>query len=427
MTAPHNTSLYDRWAAVAREFSREMALCDGGTGQRWTFGELFHEGERCGDNNTRIIFPRGNDARFILSVIRAWRAGRLVCPLESGQQEPAFLELPAHCAHLKLTSASSGTAKCVAMTGLQLAADAANIVSTMGLRSQSPNIGCISLAHSYGFSNLITPLLLHGIPLILVPAPLPELVFKAASSFPDVTLAAVPALWRTWHQTQCISKSVKLAISAGAPLPLDLEAEVFASCGLKLHNFYGSSECGGIAYDRSASPRTEAELAGTAMDGVHLSLSDAGTIVVESSAVAETYWPEPSPVLGNGRFETSDLARIENNSVYLEGRATDVINVAGRKVPPESIEAALRRHPEVIDCVVFGAPDPENRFESIAACVRTRQSVAISDLAKFLSGSIPAWQIPRRWWFTDELAPNCRGKIARAEWRDRFLKQNAAQ
>ena len=50
----------------------------------------------------------------------------------------------------------------------------------MGLRADWPNLGVISLAHSYGFSNLILPLLLHGIPLILAPAPLPEIIRRAA-------------------------------------------------------------------------------------------------------------------------------------------------------------------------------------------------------------------------------------------------------
>ena len=79
-------------------------------------------------------------------------------------------------------------------------ADAENIVATMGLRADWPNLGVISLAHSYGFSNLVLPLLLHGIPLILAPAPLPEIIRRAAESRKSITLAAVPAMWRAWHE-----------------------------------------------------------------------------------------------------------------------------------------------------------------------------------------------------------------------------------
>ena len=122
----------------------------------------------------------------------------------------------------------------------------------MGLRPDWPNLGVISLAHSYGFSNLVLPLLLHGIPLILAPAPLPEIIRRAAGRKCAVTLAAVPALWRAWHEAAGIPAQVRLAISAGAPLPLNLEQSVFAAGGIKIHNFYGASECGGIAYDSGA-------------------------------------------------------------------------------------------------------------------------------------------------------------------------------
>ncbi len=80
-----------------------------------------------------------------------------------------------------MTSATGGAPRMVAFTGEELVADADNIVATMGLRPDWPNLGVISLAHSYGFSNLVLPLLLHGIPLILVDAPLPETVRQAAT------------------------------------------------------------------------------------------------------------------------------------------------------------------------------------------------------------------------------------------------------
>jgi acyl-CoA synthetase (AMP-forming)/AMP-acid ligase II len=309
--------LYEKWLNVARAFSPELALMDSCSGQAWTFAELLRRGEKEESQNL-AAFPQGHSPEFIFTLLRAWRSNAVTCPIEVNQMPPV-LSLPKwDCAHLKLTSGSTGEAKCVAFTAEQLATDPANIVSTMGLRTDWPNLACISLAHSYGFSNLILPLLLHGIPLVLVPAPLPEIIRSAAKQFPSITLAAVPALWNTWHQARAIPSNVKLAISAGAPLPLDLERAVFERDGIKIHNFYGSSECGGIAYDRSPVPRTEANLAGAAIDNVRLSISAAGTLVGESSAVGQTYWPEEkaNPALRPGRFETSDLAQIRGENAY---------------------------------------------------------------------------------------------------------------
>src|SRR5262249_47419116 len=159
--------------------------------------------------------------------LRAWRDDRVVSPLEVDQSPPRIPPLPANIVHLKMTSATTGAPRLVAFTAAQLKADADNIVATMGLRRDWPNLGVISLAHSYGFSTLITPLLLHGIPLVVCDSSLPESVRRTANPFPCITLPAVPALWRAWHEVASIPANVRLAISAGAPLPLTLEAEIF--------------------------------------------------------------------------------------------------------------------------------------------------------------------------------------------------------
>jgi len=193
-----------------------------------------------------------------------------LCPLEIGQPKPGLSAPPKPACHLKLTSATTGSPRAVMFTGEQLAADAENIVATMGLRPGWPNLGVISLAHSYGFSHLVLPLLLHGVPLVLVASPLPEIVRRAAENLSGLTLAAVPALWRTWLETGSIPAAARLAFSAGAPLPAALERDVFQACGLKIHNFYGSTECGGIAYDATETPRTEDACVGTSMRNVAL-------------------------------------------------------------------------------------------------------------------------------------------------------------
>src|ERR1041385_439879 len=151
--------LYDRWRQIAREYSSEMALLDAPSDRTWTFAQLAREGE-LGDSNGAFCFPRGNAAEFVLNVIRAWHRGAVVCPVETDQSIPEFPAPPEGIVHLKATSATTGAPKLVAFTARQLAADAENIVATMGLRQDWPNLGVISFAHSYGFSNLVLPLLL---------------------------------------------------------------------------------------------------------------------------------------------------------------------------------------------------------------------------------------------------------------------------
>jgi long-chain acyl-CoA synthetase len=200
---------------------------------------------------------------------------------------------------------------------------------------------------------------------------------------------------------------------------------VFERWGIKVHNFYGSSECGGIAYDRTDSPRADASIAGSAMEGVNLTIASDGCIEVRSAAVAETYWPQSTVELTEGVFRTKDMGQISGGLLHLRGRAGDQINVAGRKVLPEAIEAVLAEHPQVRACLAFGVPSNDaQRGDTIVACVAGKATELGHSLKQFALTHLPAWQVPRDWWFVDDLEANERGKLSRAEWRRRYLEQS---
>ncbi len=420
--------LYESWRRISEARSNDFALSDLASGRSWTFGQLARFVEESPIGRGPVIFPAGKSAEFVIEVLQAWRSRQVVCPLECGQPEPVIGGLPAGIVHLKSTSASTGKPRLVAFTASQLQADASNIVETMDLRPEWPNLGLISLAHSYGFSNLVLPLLLHGIPLILVGSGLPESVREAIQSSGPVTIAGVPALWSTWLQAGAISAGVRLGISAGAPLPLELETAVFNRHGLKIHNFYGSTECGGIAYDGSVTPRPDPACVGAPLRHVSVELTTDGCVQVNSAAVGETYWPEASPKLRAGVFRTGDLGEFKQGLLHLRGRATEQINVAGRKVLPEAIEAVLSKHPLVRACLAFGVPgsDPQ-RGETIVACVSGKSEVTPDVLRQFALARMPAWQVPREWWLVETLETNHRGKLSRAEWRKRYLERHESR
>ena len=420
--------LYEIWRKTVREKGGELALQDLSSGRKWTFLELAAEVEAAPPAEDSVVFLRETGTRFILLLLQAWRDGRVVCPLEPDQVPPSTeWVLPPDIIHLKTTSATTGSPRLMTFTGSQLAADAENIVDTMRLRPDWPNLGVISLAHSYGFSNLVLPLLLHGIPLLLAGSALPEALRRGAAGLSNTTLPAVPALWRSWYESDAIPANVRLSISAGAPLPLSLEEAVYERYGLKIHNFYGSSECGGIAYDRTERPRTEIAYAGLPLEGVAVCTGEDSCLEVRSRAVATAYWPTPSPELADGVFRTCDLGQVEAGHVYIRGRISDQINVAGRKVSPEGIERVLALHQAVRDCLVFGMPEAESeRGEVIVACVALHsESEGVTEgLKQYLMSRLPAWQVPRKWWIVPSLPENERGKISRLELRKKFQDLN---
>jgi acyl-coenzyme A synthetase/AMP-(fatty) acid ligase len=234
-------------------------------------------------------------------------------------------------------------------------------------------------------------------------------------------------MWRAWWKSGLIKEMpIALAISAGAPLPLEVEQGVYEETGIKIHNFFGSSECGGIAYDRTSVPREDAALSGTAMDGVTLTVGEGGRLVVESAAAGEGYWPANDDTLGGGKFFTSDLVELHDGRVLMRGRVSDAINIAGRKLNPADVEAALLSCEGVRHCVVFGvaSADPA-RCEDTIACVNAAEDLTPARLSSWLGERLQTWQLPRRYWLCPELAPNARGKISRAEWRERWLNSQA--
>ena len=418
--------LYERWQKVIQNRRNEIALRDLASGQSWTFAQLNRESEHALHGNDPIVFPQGNSPEFIFTVLRAWRLNITICPLETQQKPPVVPPPPQPCCHLKITPAGTGTGRTVAFTAEQLAADAENIVTTMGLRPDWPNLGVISLAYSYGFSNLVLPLLLQGIPLFLAPSPLPVALRCAQHAHLNLTVAGVPALWHAWHKAGAILRNVRLAVSAGAPLPLSLEQDVFNEHGVKIHNFYGCTESGGVSYDSSDTPRTRESCVGKPLKNVQVEIVDGGFLRVQSRAVGETYWPKKEDALGNGTFRTADFAELTNGEVHLHGRLDDHINVAGRKVAPAVIEQALREHEAVDDCLVFAVPsDNADRVDLIVACVDASRDGVRDELKQFLLQKLPGWQVPREWWFVDSLKQNGHGRLSRAEWRRNFLENRA--
>jgi long-chain acyl-CoA synthetase len=417
--------LYDSWRRTAASCPNRLALLDLTSNRRWTFEELSSAVEREPRSEVPVAFPSGHSAAFVLGVLRAWRSRQIICPLEPGQPHPAFSgNLTPEVVHLKTTSATTGRPRFVALTAPQLMADAQNIVSTMGLRPEWPNVGLISLAHSYGYSNLVLPLLLHGIPLVIARGGLPEALREAAATQAEVTIPAVPALWRAWYEARAIPGNVRLAISAGAPLPLTVERHVFKRERLKIHNFYGSSECGGIAYDASSAPRSDETCVGTPLTGVEVGLARNGCLKVSGPAVGSSYWPDAGRKLRLGVFQTNDLAEIRGGRIFLLGRAGDRINVAGRKVAPETIERVLAEHGGVRECLVFGAPcSHARRGEVVVACVAPAAEASAEAIKKFAIRHLPDWQVPRQWWFVPSLEANRRGKISRADWRKKYLRK----
>jgi acyl-CoA synthetase (AMP-forming)/AMP-acid ligase II len=107
-----------------------------------------------------------------------------------------------------------------------------------------------------------------------------------------------------------------------------------------------------------------------------------------------------------------DQARIEtDHRVTLLGRGSNSINTGGEKVYPEEVEAAVKAHPAVYDCLVVGIPD-QKYGETVAAVVELRagHSLDLEALRAFLRESLAGYKLPRAMTLVSEVPRNPAGK-----------------
>jgi long-chain acyl-CoA synthetase len=385
----------------------------------------------------------GNSPAWMDVLLGAWRAGCGVVPMDAelaGERrerveaacgishrvvrksrelilEKAAGTGPAAADLLKLTSGTTGDPRAIRFTAGQLLADCDNVCDTMGLTEADVNYGVISFAHSYGFSNLVTPLLCRGIPLVASEDAIPRAIVSGLAATGATVLPGVPAHFRTLAQFAPGETRLRLCISAGARLVGDTARAFHGSWGRKVHSFYGASECGGICYDASEDPDVPEGYVGAPMANVSLEPLEAGHMQVRSRAVGQGYLPDEPGDLAGGVFRPADLLEKWQDGYVITGRTSDLINVAGRKVNPAEIEAVVRRCPGISDVVVLGLT-AGLRGEEVAACVVG--DVAEESLRRFCGDHLAAWQIPRRWIPLPEIPVNARGKISRADLRRRI-------
>ncbi|MDQ6809473.1 MAG: acyl--CoA ligase [Verrucomicrobiota bacterium] len=328
---------------------------------------------------------------------------------------------------LKLTSGTTAAPRGIRFRSEQLLADCTQICDTMGIVADDLNFGVVPISHSYGFSNLLTPLVARGVPLVLSRDRMPRAVLDGLARTGATVFAGMPVFYQAFAEMDDPPPlpRLRLCISAGAPLPLELARKFRDKFGLSIHSFYGSSECGGICYDREAALE-ESGLVGEAMTGVKVELADAAEgasrVRVRSSAVGDGYFPVAEEErLGHGWFAPDDLMAKTAHGLRIVGRVSDLINVAGKKVNPADVEAELLAHAAVRSAVAF-ARESATRNQEVAACVVAQTDVTERALLDHCRRRLSGWQVPKRIFFIDEIPTNERGKVSRRELAARFAR-----
>jgi long-chain acyl-CoA synthetase len=386
------------------------------------------------------VFPVqiGNHEDWPSILIACLRTQRIVLPLDESltkQQADAAISIAEKSSDLhwnenppvlfKLTSGTTAAPRLIRFRSEQLLADCDQICETMEISDVDLNFGVIPVSHSYGFSNLLAPLIARGVPMVLSRDRTPRAVLDDLARTNATVFPGMPVFYQAFCEMEKVPAlpKLRLCISAGAPLPLAVAKKFREKFGLAIHSFYGASECGGICYDREAKLEIEG-FVGAPMKDVDLemidSTSEASQVRVRSAAAGDGYFPEvDEEKLGNGFFTPDDLLAREDDGFKIVGRVSDLINVAGKKVSPAEIEEILLKLPGVRQAVAFGRQSAL-RNEEVAVCVVGDVDLTENKLLESCRKSLSTWQVPKRIFVVDSIPTNERGKINRRELAKRF-------
>jgi long-chain acyl-CoA synthetase len=353
-------------------------------------------------------------AHFGVRALAYRRNGDVIVTVrEIGRLKPAAT--PADARLIKLTSGSTGMPKGIVASEACLAADGRNICATMDIQPHDINFGAIPMSHSYGFSNLVTPLLIQGTAVVISNDYLPQSIANFCDRYQCTVVPAIPMVFD--HLVTAAKgdfSTVRTFLSAGAPLPASVSRRFRERFGKPIHTFYGCSECGGITYDREGGS-VERGTVGRAMDGVKLS-TERRRLVVRGANVALGYLHdaatfEPFP---RRRFRADDLVEIrDDGEVALTGRASELINAAGRKVNPREVEQVLLQIDGVQQAKAYGEPAGA-RGEVVAAAIVASPDVTRETVREFCRARLSPHKVPRIIKLIDAIPVDDRGKVRRS-------------
>jgi acyl-CoA synthetase (AMP-forming)/AMP-acid ligase II len=228
--------------------------------------------------------------------------------------------------------------------------------------------------------------------------------------------------------------TVRVVSLGCAHLPVSLFPRLAAAFpAARLVNMYELTEARyagtSLAYDgtRPASvgrPRSGTQVAVTDDAGASLPPGVVGEIRMRWRGLRPQHYfrdaEATASVFVNGWTRTGDAGYLDDGGyLYLTDRLKDVIIKGGMNISTVEVENALREHPHVTDCAVFGVPD-RSHGEEVAAAIVSGHPLSLSDVRGFLGGRLAAHKIPTQLLSLAELPRNRSGKVLKKDLRARY-------
>ena len=200
---------------------------------------------------------------------------------------------------------------------------------------------------------------------------------------------------------------------------------------------YGQTEAGNfVAYLSDAEQLARPTACGTALAHLETRIVDEsdrevapgeiGELCLRGASVMLGYWKNAdatAAALRGGWLHTGDNARIdEDGYIHLVGRTKQLIKSGGENVYPREVELVLLAHELIVDCAVFGVPDPRwGEAVKAAVVLAPGAMLGLDEIVAWCRQHIAGYKRPRYIELVDAIPRSELGKVQVAELQARPL------
>ncbi|MCW5699616.1 MAG: benzoate-CoA ligase family protein [Rhodospirillales bacterium] len=313
-------------------------------------------------------------------------------------------------------------------------------IPTLGINETDVVFSAAKLFFAYGLGNgLSFPMSVGATTILLAGPPEPQAVCRILREQRPTIFYGVPTLFAMLLASGELpgpgDHAMRIATSAGEPLPADLYRRFKAQTGVDILDGLGSTEMlhifltnhqGDIRPGTSGKPVGGYRLRLVNDDGDLIEASDQmGMLEVSGPTSAIMYWnrQDRSRETFRGPWtRTGDKYARDGDGFYtFAGRTDDMLKVGGIYVSPFEVEAAIVKHEKVLEAAVVGHADKDELIKPKAFIV-LREGVDASDaladdIKAFVKDQLAAYKYPRWVQFIDQLPKTATGKIQRFKLR----------
>jgi long-chain acyl-CoA synthetase len=238
--------------------------------------------------------------------------------------------------------------------------------------------------------------------------------------------------------------SLKGAIHAAAPCPIDVKAKMIEWWGPILIEYYAGSEGNGVTVSTSQQWLSHRGTVGRAVVGKikildendqELPTGQIGTVYFADAPVF-SYHNDPDKTKraynAKGWSTLGDVGYLDDEGfLYLTDRKSYMIISGGVNIYPQETEDVLITHPAIADVAVFGVPN-EEMGEEVKAVVQPHDMARAgkeleAELMVFCRQYLSPIKCPRSIDFEAELPRTPTGKLVKRHLRDRYWPKAAVK